>query len=110
METRLEAVRRILDSATGTGNPFHQGKRRFWNLPRDQFVNATVYNERVIVVGDPDQSALIKALRGTAPFDGTKFPRMPIGRPPVADADIAFIAQWIADGCPESDLAARDVE
>jgi hypothetical protein len=107
IETRLEAVRRILDSVTGTRAPFHQGKRRFWNLPRDQFVSASVYGELVIVIGKPDDSALIKALKGVAPFDGSRFPRMPIGGPYVNDADIAFIAQWIKDGCPDSDPAAR---
>jgi tyrosinase len=49
----------------------------------------------------PKTAGLLKALRGEAPFDGTHFPRMPMGRPPVADADIAYIEQWIADGCPE---------
>lgn len=107
METRLEAVRRILDLAVGSSNPFHEGKRRFWNLPRDQFVSATVYGETVIVLGKPDDSALIKSLKGVAPFDGSNYPRMPISGPYVNDADIAFIAQWIKDGCPDSHPAAR---
>jgi tyrosinase len=46
-------------------------------------------------------AGLLKALRGEWPFDGSHFPRMPKGRPPVADADIAYIEQWIGDGCPE---------
>jgi hypothetical protein len=107
IETRLEAVRRLLDAAVGARNPWHEGKRRFWNLPLDQFVSATVYGEPVIVLGNPDNSALIKALKGVAPFDGSNYPRMPVGGPYVSDADIAFIAQWIRDGCPDSDTAAR---
>lgn len=110
METRLEAVRRILDAAVDGRNPFHQGKRRFWNLPRDQFVSATVYGEAVIVLGKPDESALIRALWGVAPFDGSNFPRMPIGGTAVNDTDIAFIAQWILDHCPDSDSDAREVK
>src|SRR5262245_65353516 len=105
-ETRLEAVRRILNTATDQvtpGNPFHGGKRRFWNLSRDEFVNAVIYGQKVIVLGKPEDSALIKSLRGTAPFDGTRFPRMPVARPPVSDGDIAFIAKWILDKCPDSD-------
>jgi tyrosinase len=110
-ETRLEAIRRILDAATdqgSPGNPVHGGLRRFWNLARDEFVNAVVYGQQVIVVGRPEDSALIKSLKGVAPFDGSQFPRMPIGRPSVSDTDIAFIAQWIRDGCPDSDSEARD--
>src|SRR4051812_15782034 len=112
METRLEAVRRILNTATDqitTGNPSHDGLGRFWNLPRDQFVAAVVYGEKVIVVGDPNTSALIKSLRGLPPFDGTVYPRMPLGRDPVQDSDIEFIARWIADGCPDTDKRARIV-
>jgi hypothetical protein len=110
METRLEAVRRILNAAADQifpGNPSHGGLGRFWNLPRDQFVNAVVYNQQVIVLGKPDDSALIKALRGLPPFDGSRFSRMPLGRPPVSDMDITFIANWIRDGCPECDPAVK---
>lgn len=105
-ETRFEAVRRILNVATdqlSKGQPFHDGLERFWNLPRDEFVGALVYEQQVIVVGDPDGSALIKSLKGVAPFDNSEFERMPMARPPVSDADIAFVSQWIADGCPEHD-------
>jgi hypothetical protein len=108
METRLEAVRRILNAAADQifpGNPSHDGLGRFWNLPRDRFVNAVVYNQQVIVLGKPDDSALIKSLRGLPPFDGSKFSRMPLGRPPISDVDITFIANWIRDGCPETDPA-----
>jgi len=107
METRLDAVRRILDAATGTRNPRHQGKGRFWNLTRDEFVAATVYGQQVVVPGRPEDSALIKALRGLAPFDGSRFPRMPTGGPYVNDADITFIEQWIRDGAPDIAPEAR---
>jgi tyrosinase len=110
METRLEAVRRILNTASDQifpGNPSHSGLGRFWNLPRDTFVNAVVEGLQVIVLGKPDESAMIKALKGLPPFDGPPFGRMPQGRPPVADADIAFIAQWIKDGCPETDTVTN---
>ncbi len=45
------------------------------------------------------RSGLIRGLRGLAPFDGTRFPPLPWGGTRVADADIAFIADWIDDGC-----------
>jgi tyrosinase len=63
-------------------------------------VAATIYGQQVIVPGDPTASALIKTLIGLAPFDGSRFPRMPTGGPYVNDADNAFIEQWIRDGAP----------
>ena len=110
METRLEALKRILEAVTVNRNPVHGGKKRFWNLPRDEFVDATVYGQKVIVVGKPEESAIIKALKGQEPFDGSQFPRMPLGGPYVNDDDIAFIARWISDGCPESDPEAQRKE
>ncbi|MGH9720270.1 MAG: tyrosinase family protein [Bryobacteraceae bacterium] len=48
-------------------------------------------------------SGLIRGLKGQAPFDGSQFPRLPWGGKPVSLEDIAFIEQWIDDGCPEHD-------
>ena len=39
-------------------------------------------------------------MRGLPPFDGSRFPPLPWGGTRVADADIAFIADWIDDGLP----------
>jgi tyrosinase len=50
---------------------------------------------------------LVRGLRGQSPFDGTQFPPLPWGGKRVAEADIAFIAQWIADGCPGEDEDTR---
>jgi tyrosinase len=50
-------------------------------------------------------SGLILGLKGQAPFDGTQFPPLPWGGARVAPQDIAFIQQWIDDGCPEQDTA-----
>ena len=48
-------------------------------------------------------SGLIKGLKGQPPFDGSQFPKLPWGGSPVSYDDIAFIEQWIDDGCPEND-------
>lgn len=49
--------------------------------------------------GDPDRSYLIMKLEGTASEGET----MPLGGPPIPQATIDFIRQWIADGAlPES--------
>lgn len=56
--------------------------------------------------GRGNASGLIKGLKGEAPFDGTRFTRLPFGGSEVSASDISFIAQWIDDGCPESDTQA----
>jgi hypothetical protein len=47
-----------------------------------------------VVAGEADQSLLVKKLRG-ANIEGQ---RMPLGRPPLPDADVARIATWIDQG------------
>ncbi|MFO0847191.1 MAG: ferritin-like domain-containing protein [Gemmataceae bacterium] len=103
-KTRFDRVREILEAAAGTGQPSHGGAGRFWNQPRAAFLQTVVYGLKVVETQGDNRgarSALVKALKGEAPFDGTDFVRMPLGRPPVAPADIAFIQSWIDDGCPE---------
>ena len=84
MASRLEEVRRILDEAADRGRPGHpdhlapDGRKlgRFWNLPLQEFVNAVVYGMPVIVWRHPEKSAMIAALKGDPPFDGSgKFVR-----------------------------------
>jgi hypothetical protein len=106
-QSRLDRMRDILNSATGTGTPNHGGAKRFWNLPRSEFVQAKVYGLTVIETTGDNRGArsnLIKALKGEAPFDDTDFPRMPLGRPPVSPENIAFIQKWIDDGCPDEPM------
>ena len=52
-------------------------------------------------------SGLIKGLRGLAPFDGRQFPRLPWGGQAVPEDQIAFIAAWIDDGCPQDDVSVE---
>jgi tyrosinase len=59
---------------------------------------------------DVSDAGLIKAIRGLSPFDGSHFPRMPQGRPPVPEDGIQYIERWIADGCPgDEPHRAQDV-
>jgi len=61
---------------------------------------------------DPENSNLIKALEGRAPFGkdlvpppaGAIFPRMPLGYPPVPADRIREIRDWIQFGCPENSV------
>src|SRR4029077_18519607 len=42
-------------------------------------------------------------------FDGRRFPPLPWGGTRVADADIAFIADWIDDGCPATEDTVTEI-
>lgn len=98
--SRFERVKQILDKSVN-GEDFG-AHGAFWRgLTRDAFVAEVVFGQQLLVVGDGDASNLVKALRGEPPFDENFFGRMPVGRPPVPDDEIAFIRQWIDDDCPD---------
>jgi len=106
--TRFERVRQILNAAVGDGAPSHGGKGQFWDLPLDQLKALKVLGQKVIETegdGRGARSALVKALKGEPPFDDDGFGRMPLDRPAVDPADVAFIERWIDDGCPEDEAA-----
>ena len=99
-------VQQILQTATPTGNPLHRqagvSQGRFWLKPYDVFVNLSIYNHKLIADPGPDRgknSALVQVLRGTL-AGVPRMPRAPL--PPVADADIQFISDWIDAGAPEA--------
>jgi len=94
----------ILNKAAGDGQPDHEGNGRFWNLPLSDFRKLTVYGVQVIADKGADRGArsgLIQALKGVPPFGPGGLPRMPLGRPPVADDDIAWIQKWIDNDGPD---------
>ncbi len=94
-------IQQILESAVNGGTIGAHGN--FWrNKTRDQFVTLKVFGRQLLVLGKADDSNLIKALRGQAPFDGSELPRMPVGLDPVPDKQIEVIRQWINDGCPDT--------
>ena len=99
-------VRAILNRlADGHREPRHSGRGRFWNLSRDEFVDAMIYGHKAITPRDPANSFLAQILRG--PVSG--FARMPPGGPYITAEDLAFIEGWIADGAPDIDSqAARE--
>ena len=82
--TKYERVQQILGDAAGAALPGHDGQGRFWEQPLAQFEALTIYGVQLIAPPGPNRgrdSGLIKALKGEAPFDGSTFGRMPLGRP-----------------------------
>ncbi len=113
---RYQKVLDILDRAIGGPDVNIAIHRAFWRgLSRDEFVAKKVFGLDVVTVGHGAESNLVKALRGEAPFGsdvpnppaGAQFSRMPAGLPPVSDGDIAFIEQWVDDGCPAAGTEPR---
>ncbi len=107
---RFQRVREILDEAVGGPDApvgFHGAVWR--GTTRDQFVTIKVFGKDLVVVGDGAASNLVLALKGQSPFGadlpeppaGASINRMPSGRDPVPAESIAFIEQWINDGCPD---------
>lgn len=112
--TRRQRVIEILDAAAAGSDVDYDGAGRFWHRATEELLN---YRLRGVLMVGPEQaresccggtagrrseaSGLIKGLRGEAPFDGSKFPRLPWGGEAVAERDIEFIAAWIDDGCPD---------
>jgi tyrosinase len=103
------------DAAGGEASAF--AGVALWTLPRDQWSAARLLGLPLIETkaaahscckstapaADAGASTLLKGLRGQQPFDGSQFPRLPWGRPAMSDAEIAEIADWIAEGAPETD-------
>lgn len=46
--SRYVRVKQILDAAQGTATPSYQGLGRFWNLPLEKFMTATLYGIQLI--------------------------------------------------------------
>jgi hypothetical protein len=110
MTTRFERVVEILDRSVGGPTAPAGPHLAFWrNKTRDQLVALSVFNLPLIELGDGAGSNLVKALKGEPPFGTDQgspgfFRRMPAGRAPVADEEIAFLEKWIDDGAPEDEI------
>lgn len=126
-QTRFERVRAILDKAAGSSAADYGGVGRFWQLPIEDLVEVRIGGELMIAramttescccsataqsadaapercEGRGAASGLVRGLRGEPPFDSTQYPPLPWGGSAVAEADIAFISDWIDDGCPVDD-------
>jgi tyrosinase len=130
--SRHARFRQIMNAAAGSAHAYYQGYGRFWELPLAQLRQFEFYGTPMMRAGGSggapgaapaaascccpapatssagapggsgDDAGLVRGLRGQFPFDGTQFPPLPWGGTRVAEPDIRFIAQWIADGCPDA--------
>jgi tyrosinase len=135
--TRWGRVQEILDAAH-TEPPVYAGAGRFWN-ELDTLLAAEIHGVRMVAPPQPGAagggcgcgcgspgcgsggastakfpgrgatSGLVRGLRGQPPFDGSRLPRLPWGGPKADPDDIAFISDWIDDGCPADDHRAAPV-
>ena len=128
--SRYDRFRAIMEAAASASTASYMSHPRFWNLRLPELRAFELYGVPMMRGGDGtapaakpsscchggcdehaagaspgngDDAGLIKGLRGQYPFDGTQFPPLPWGGKRVSEADIAFIAQWITDGCPGSE-------
>ena len=120
---RFQEILKAAGSASDYG-----GLGPLWEIPLARLLEANLHGVRLIapeetghsccshMAAAPSESrsarsGLIQGLRGQAPFDGSRFPRLPWGGNPVAPEDVDTIAAWIDDGCLPSDreLAAFDL-
>jgi hypothetical protein len=106
--TRFDHVKEILDQAVNF--EVIGGHGAFWRAKsRTQFVQARIFGLPLLVIGQPAESNMIKALRGLAPFGedtgtpGGMYRRMPAGRAAMPEDNIRFLEQWIAEGCLEDE-------
>jgi tyrosinase len=104
-------VKAILDAAAGDSAADYGGAGRFWANGAQALEDAEIFGVKLIAEApahaccavDGARSAasgLIKGLRGEAPFDGRRFPRLPWGGSAVTPFDVDCIADWIDAGCP----------
>ncbi|MBZ5617662.1 MAG: tyrosinase family protein [Acidobacteriia bacterium] len=57
--TRYQRVKEILNQASGSANPSYQGYGRFWELPLEEFLEATIYGIRMIAPATPTLAPVI---------------------------------------------------
>ena len=110
---RFTEIKNILENAVENTDIIAHGN--FWrDISRDDFINFQFRGQKLITekadgTFDENESNLIKALQGRAPFGrdigttGARFRRMPAGFPPVPPDKISIVRQWIKDGCPDDE-------
>jgi hypothetical protein len=104
--SQVEQIKSLLESLVGGQQIGAHGN--FWRTfaTGDDFANFRVFGDPqlpLLVKGNAAVSNLVKALSGTAPFDGSLFPRMPlpgVARRNATPDEITFVTNWINSNCP----------
>jgi mono/diheme cytochrome c family protein len=65
-------------------------------------VPGTESNLKLVEPGAPEKSYLINKLNGTQVAAGGGGAQMPFGQPPLSQAQIDLISQWISEGAPNN--------
>jgi hypothetical protein len=89
-------------------DPDMSGHGRWWiDMTYQKFItDGKVKGQRIVIVGDPDNSVMIHALRGDTPDfkddPSARFGRMPKNANSFFDkTDIDEVADWIGRNCPD---------
>jgi hypothetical protein len=105
--TTFAEVQNALQTFVTTNNITipNQYHKRFWEIganPDEQYTNFVtgdaIQGFPILQKGNGANSNIIKALSGTAPFDGSTFNQMPIGGPFLDLETIDAISAWIDAG------------
>src|SRR5260370_17232006 len=108
----LSHVRELLKAAAH-GDPSAFGGLELWSFSRAQMLESKLGGLPLIVAGKPGHaccggggrnSALLLGLRGECPFDGSRFPQLPWGKPPLEEDNIGQIEEYITDRSPHVDF------
>jgi tyrosinase len=116
-KSRLDYLREVLKTASdGDASAF--GGLDLWSMSYERWMTAKLGGLPLIVVKKTGQScctdgagsgesALLLGLRGQSPFDESRYPRLPWGKPALNSEAIKQIEDWVADGAPEFDPKVR---
>ncbi len=95
-------VRPILQAqCTGCHQPAKAGGKVVLT-GHDDLLASDRHGDPIVAPGKPDESALLVAI---TPHDG-KPPKMPKGKAPLSDAQVALLRRWIAEGARDDTPAA----
>lgn len=104
MMTSFIEVQRVLDKALGSAFAGNHGA--FWRgKTRDDFVALEVFGRSIISFDHPEESLLVRALKGNMSAEGGDSSRLCLATelPAALTADVELVSNWITQGCPDTE-------